>query len=330
MGGFLAREKPVQAQFKASSPFITDNARASGVYKEHSYPFCLPADHSEQNLFPGIQLSAVAFFTKHNIKWHDGQNGKPSNHMCDSMVCCVNFLYPFADKPEALLKVIQCAFPAACKMLPVEDGSYVSFEWVGEKNYLGEKISRNGARTRGANFTSADAIVMFETNEGNREVILIEWKYTESYAGSDLKIAASGTDRSAIYRPLFDAPDCPLEKHLLPSFDTLFFEPFYQFMRQQLLAHEMEKAHELGADVVRLMHISPDHNHDFRRVTSPTLVKLGDTATGVWKRLVKNDDRFVPVHSEDLFGGFSTDELPGMNDWLDYVYSRYKWVNEKL
>jgi hypothetical protein len=328
MGGFLASEKPIQAQFKAKSPFITTAARHDGLYRENAYPFCLPANLSEQNLFPGIQKSAVEFFTKHNIKWHDGQNGKPSNHMCDSMVCGVNFLFPFSDHPEALLKVMQRVFPDARKMLPVEDGSYVSFEWIGVENYLGEKISRSSLRTRGANFTSADAIVMFEDKKGSREAILIEWKYTESYAGNDLKIAPSGTDRSAIYRHLFDAPDCPLEKSLLPSFDALFYEPFYQFMRQQFLAHEMEKAHELGADVVRLMHISPAHNQDFRRITSPTLTTLGDIATSVWKCLVKPEDRFVPVHSEDLFGGFKEDDLPEMKEWVVYIYSRYSWVRD--
>jgi hypothetical protein len=328
MGSFLASEKPIQAQFKATSSFITSPARREGLYKDHAYPFCLPADRSEENLFPGIQKSAVEFFSKHNIKWHDGLNRKPSNHMCDSMVCCVNFLFPFADHPDALLKVMQRVFPQARRMLSVEDDSYVSFEWIGAENYLGEKISRSGLRTRGANFTSADAIVMFETDKGSREAILMEWKYTESYGGNDLKIAASGTDRSAFYRHLFDAPDCPLDKFQLPSFDALFYEPFYQFMRQQFLAHEMEKARELSADIVRLMHISPAHNLDFRRVTSPTLAGLADSATNVWKRLVKPDDRFVPVHSEDLFGGFAKDDLPGMNEWMEYVYSRYTWVNE--
>ena len=40
-------------------------------------------------------------------------------------------------------------------------------------------------------------------------------------------------------------------------------------MRQQFLSHEMEKAHELGVDIVSLMHIAPKHNHDFTRITSP-------------------------------------------------------------
>jgi len=82
-------------------------------------------------------------------------------------------------------------------------------------------------------------------------------KYTESYGGAPLKTAASGTDRTAIYQPLFDRADCPINREVLSSFDALFFEPFYQLMRQQLLAHEMEKARELGADAVSLLHIAP-------------------------------------------------------------------------
>ena len=72
-------------------------------------------------------------------------------------------------------------FPDLDEMLPIEDGQYVAFEWIGKQNYLGEKISRNGKRTRGANFTSADAAVMFKLNDGQKQIVLIEWKYTESY-----------------------------------------------------------------------------------------------------------------------------------------------------
>ena len=55
----------------------------------------------------------------------------------------------------------------------------------------------------------------------------------------------------------------------------LYYEPFYQFMRQQFLAAKMEAAREMGADVVSLLHISPDENGDFKRITSPLLKGLG-------------------------------------------------------
>lgn len=59
-------------------------------------------------------------------------------------------------------------------MLPVENRQYVAFEWIGQENYLGERISRNGRRTRGANFTSADAAVLFERSDKKRQMVLIE------------------------------------------------------------------------------------------------------------------------------------------------------------
>jgi hypothetical protein len=326
MGKFLEGEKPKQAQFKASSPYFSDTARSEGVYKGKPRAFCLPIVFAEQNLVPEIRGSALLHFAEHSIKWHDGQNGKPSNHLCDSQVCCVNFLFPFANQPRALVEVLRPIFPTIREMLPIESGQYVTFEWIGQENYLGEKISRNGKRTRGANFTSADAAVMFEQTDGKRQIVLIEWKYTESYGGTSLKIAKSGTDRTTIYKPLFKREDCPINKDLLPNFDSLFYEPFYQFMRQQLLAHEMERAQELGANTVSVLHIAPAHNTDFCKVTSPRLAKLGETATDVWKKLVRTHDKFISVSTEQLFGSLSVEQMPEMREWLEYIGTRYAWV----
>jgi len=326
MGGFVESEKLQQAKFKAGSPYFSDGARADGLYKGKPHPFCLPLDYAEENLFPEIRQTAPAYFAAQGIKWHDGHNGKPSNHLCDSQVCCVNFLFPFADEPGALAEVMRSIFPAIREMLPIENGQYVALEWIGQENYLGERISRNGKRTRGANFTSADAATMFERTDGKRQVALIEWKYTESYGGTSFKIASSGTDRTSIYNPLFKRDDCPINRDLLPNFDALFFEPFYQLMRQQFLAHEMERAQELGADIVCVLHITPDHNTDFRRVTSPELAPFGETVTDVWKQLVRPSDRFISVSTERLFGGLSVEQLPEMRAWLEYIAARYTWV----
>jgi hypothetical protein len=328
MSKFLESEKPYQSAFKQSSPTFTPEARLPGLYKTKYRPFCLPLQHAEQNLFPGIRESVLQHFAKHEIKWHDGQNGKCSNHMCDSQVCCVNFLFPFADQPEALAQLLRPIFPQLDHMLPIEDGKLVSFEWIGEHNYLGEKISRNGKRTRGANFTSADAIVMFERTDHKRQIVLIEWKYTESYGGTDLKQAKSGTYRTEIYRHLYDSPDCPIRKELLHSFDSLFFEPFYQFMRQQFLAHEMEKAREMDADIVSLLHIAPAHNLDFKKVTSPALKYLGNSPTQIWGNLVKEEDRFRSVSTEKLFGRLIIEQPPELKDWSDYIQDRYRWVKD--
>jgi len=331
MGEFLESEKARQARFKGSSPYFSDAARADGIYKGKARPFCLPVEYAEENLFPGIRKSATAYFASQRIKWHDGQDGKPSNHLCDSQVCCLNFLFPFADQPSALAQVLRPVFPAIREMLLIrepeeQEAHYVAFEWIGLENYLCEKTARSGKRTRGANFTSADAAVMFEQADGKRQTVLVEWKYTESYGGTSLKTARSGTDRTAIYRGLFTREDCPIDKGLLPSFDSLFYEPFYQFMRQQFLAYEMERAQEMGTDKVTVLHVAPARNPDFRKVTSPELQALGETATDVWKRLVQPSDRFISVSTEQLFGKLAVGQLPEMQAWLDYVFARYPWV----
>ncbi len=147
-------------------------------------------------------------------------------------------------------------------------------------------------------------------------------------------VSKSGTDRTTIYRNLYEREDCPLQKELIPSFDALFYEPFYQFMRQQFLAHEMEIAHELGADIVSLLHICPAHNLDFRKVTSPDLAHLGETATGVWSKITGGSGptlleggRFKAVHSENLFSGISSDRFPELKEWIEYIHQRYSMMN---
>jgi hypothetical protein len=328
VSGFLEIEKRRQIDFKQLSPYFTSAARADGMYKRKPRPFCLPLSLAEENLVSEIRETAQAYFSSLSIKWHDGQDGKPSNHLCGSQVCCVNFLFPFSQQPAALADLLRPVFPNLAAMLPIEHGQYVAFEWIGQENYLNEKISRNGKRTRGANFTSADAAVMFDRTDGKRQIVLIEWKYTETYnSKQSLAIAKkSGTDRREIYRPLFDRPDCPIDQNILPTFDALFYEPFYQLMRQQLLAYEMEKAHEMGADVVSVLHIAPAHNIDFQRVTSPTLECLGKTATGVWSQLVTKQDQFKSIATEQLFGALVAAPAPAMKAWSDYVGARYGWV----
>jgi len=88
----------------------------------------LPLEFAEQDLFPEIHQSVLSYFSDQHIHWHDGQNGKPSNHLCSSQVCCINYHFPLVDKPDALAKVLRTVFPEIHKMLPVENGMFVSFE----------------------------------------------------------------------------------------------------------------------------------------------------------------------------------------------------------
>ena len=125
---------------------------------------------------------------------------------------------------------------------------------------------------------------------------------------------------------MYDRADCPLDKKVLPSFDALFYEPFYQLMRQQFLAHEMEIEHEMRAHRVSVLHIEPAQNTDFQRITSPQLECLGDTVVGVWQRLVAVPDRFTSIDTETLFGRMVANPAPEMQTWADHIGARYPWV----
>jgi len=186
---FLKAKNQSRHGFKTSSPFLSEAARAEGSYRDHTYKYCLPREYAGENLFFEIREPIKTYFAQNGIKWHDGHDGNPSNHLCDSQVCCANFIFPFFNKPEALAALMRPLFPDLREMVDIEDGQFVAFEWIGKHDYLGEKAAaRNKKRSRGAISTSADAAVMFRRRDGLKQIVLIEWKYTESYFSTPLKI----------------------------------------------------------------------------------------------------------------------------------------------
>jgi hypothetical protein len=106
-------------------------------------------------------------------------------------------------------------------------------------------------------------------------------------------------------------------------------EPFYQFMRQQLLAWRMEVAgREHGADRVRVLHLSPRANRDFQRVTSPSLARrfADTTATRAWRALLRDPATFTPVAIEDAFAPVLAGRDDGLDAWRAFVRGRYAWA----
>lgn len=164
---------------------------------------------------------------------------------------------PLAEKPDILARLVVEALGGDLpEMLSVENGPdgrpwYVGFEWIGG-DHLNEG-DRSGNRSRGANATSADAVLRFRRG-GKSETVLIEWKYTESY-GAPVDPKGHQT-RNARYAAIAFDPNGPIRNDLGLKLEDLFFEPFYQLLRQQMLAYHMQKAREDGADRVSVLHIS--------------------------------------------------------------------------
>lgn len=74
---------------------------------------------------------------------------------------------------------------------------------------------------------------------GKKIIILIEWKYTELYNKTCLAHGEKGEKRKRRYNDLIAHKNLPLKK--LPDLDDYYYEPFYQLMRQTLLAWQMVK-----------------------------------------------------------------------------------------
>lgn len=323
MGELLKKEKELQTAWKLRTNTLTEEAKKNGSFKGRALSYFLDNNHTDQNLFEGIREKSIEYFKNHGIPWHDNNGDYPSGHLCDSQVCCVNFLMPLTASEEVTIELFKRYFPDINKIISLDNDSFMAFEWIGAKNYLKERILKGSERTRGALCTSVDGAIMFETSKGKKIIVLIEWKYTESYKPISYKYAKKDRDRALIYKHLWDMETCPIDKEKVNNFDDLFYEPFYQFTRQQFLANEMELANEYSCDEVYLMHLSPRANKDFRAVTSHNLKSLGDSATEVWRKLNKNKSRFIPMYIEDFFDKHIITKNESMKPYWDYLVDRY-------
>ncbi len=282
----------------------------------------------ELNLAPAIRGQAEDYFKAHKIVWH-----RHANHGLSSQVCCLNFLMPLAERPAMLARLVGKALGTAPpEMLPVETGPhgrlwYVGFEWIGREDYLGEHGSK--APTRGANVTSADAVVRFRL-QGRLQTLLIEWKYTEAYGGALSGGERSAETRTARYRDGLTAPNGPLKANLDLPLTAFFYEPFYQLLRQQMLAWRMQVAQEDGAERVQVLHISSAANTALHAVTSPTLrERFGATdAFKVFRDLLDQPHDLIEARTETLFAPLLHDTDAGT--WGEYLRERYTFVTSTI
>lgn len=320
----------IPAQRVAQGAFLSSAEADIAGYRGSAYR--LPPDRFERNFAPELRAKAKTYFEDlYSIAWH-----QHVAHGLSSQAACINFMMPLATRPDWLSRLVGEALTIPPPtMLPVEPGPgdtpwYVGFEWIGKADYLNEWPVGKPA-TRGANATSTDAIVRFE-HEGRIETLLIEWKYSESYG---TPVDAKGLEkRRTRYRHLAFAPDGPLRTDLGLTLDDFFWEPFYQMLRQLMLARRMEAAGEDGTTRVRLLHLSPAGNRDLHKVTSPRLRDIGgvaqiDAFTAFQACLAPVADgvpRFIPRTIDQVFAPIlrqAADE-----PWARYLIDRYPFATQ--
>jgi hypothetical protein len=317
MTGFIPMQRAAQSTYFA-------RCLPTGVAGYGGAGYRLLPQHWALNLAPSIRDDAITYFAAQGITWH-----QHANHALSSQVSCLNFLMPLASRPKLLASVIGEALGlSSLTMLEVESGPgsrpwFIGFEWIGHQNYLNE-AGKSGVRTRGANCTSADAVVRFE-HEGRIETVLIEWKYTESY-GAPIPPAGNPV-RLGRYKDLVFAPDGPIRADRGLAISDFFWEPFYQLLRQQMLAFQMQAAHEDSTERVRVLHISPSANRALHTVTAPALRRYGDDAFEVFHEFLVRPDDFVSRSTEVVFGPALSEVGGEARPWADYLLDRYTFLD---
>lgn len=295
---FVQRERAKATAWKHSTATIPDEARQPAPYFRDGepvtgpLPFCLPPEHAAMSLLPEVRSMALDLFAELGIPWHAGIDGGPSNHLLSSQVQCVNALGRMVNDPDRIVRAFGSVLDVD-EVLEIEPGRFLTFEYIGPTDFFGE--CPDGERTRGARCTSVDAAFLFRTSTGARELALVEWKYTESYRPRRPEPAKDEVRRQRYGTALHD-PDGPVRADVLP-FDALLDEPLYQLVRQQLLAWELEKAHALDVDRVRVVHVMPGGNRAYGDSLAPEHRALGDTAHEFWHALLRRPDRFLSLDS---------------------------------
>ncbi len=271
--------------WKATSPTLPDEARKPGVIRTRAgrdvaVDYCLPTGYTNYNLLPEVREQALEVFEQLGITWHQGVAGGPTAHLRSSQVQCVNALGQMMKNPDRILK-------AFGKTLDIEDirdfgtidlsekGRYLTFEFIGATDHFNE--ARGGKRNRGAQSTSIDAAFAYSTTAGVDALALLEWKFTEQYPSADKNANARKAERLRRYAEALTAPDSPIDTSNIELAD-LFHEPIYQLVRQQILAHALEKDPAVSADFVRVVHVlSPENTAYTRSYLAPGLKVFGTT-----------------------------------------------------
>jgi hypothetical protein len=278
------------------------------------------------NIWSGIVDDAIVYFIANKIPWWKAKgetspNDEPSCHLLSSQVACINHLYYLRQRQDLATSVLRNIDRRIISVEKIDDpdvsSGYVTFEIIGAKNYLNEF-----SHTRGTLSTSIDAVMVGKKENGKNILFSIEWKYTEFY--EEKNVHKDNHDK--MYKLLLDEEDCPIKSKIVAdnNYDALYYDPFFQLMRQTLLSWKMVKAEEYNCDEYIHVHVIPEENKILRlAVTSPKL-PLNVVAEGMcetWRNLLKEPHRYIVIDPKDLLQPLVYEE--DTNSLLRYLGERY-------
>jgi hypothetical protein len=289
-------------------------------------PHVLSPELAHENLQADVRKSALSYFDAHGISWwlsdQEREERKqlaikeplPTGHLNSSQIACLNHLEPARLQPEIALVIARNLEPRVAEVRQNGEGGFVEFEWIGKKSYLTEP----GSHTRGANVTSLDALMCVTLDKDTPALLVIEWKYTENYGAAPCAMSSRRTDRVGIYRDLIEADDSPF----VPGDPArLFYEPYYQLMRQTLLAARAIADPDRPEKEWIHVHVIPERNGELRRrVEKAAPLLIGTTLEEAWRSALKLPDRYRILAPSAVVSGVEDERW---RSWRDFLCERY-------
>lgn len=327
--GFEKTETRCQVEFKRTHwPDLPDGV--SSNRPSYHYPHILPEGHLEKNFYPPIYHDVLEYIGKEEIELTT-----QAHNLLSSQVCCLNFLFPLRQDLDKATSILSAALPGLQEVLRIE------FEYTGPDSatkWLGEPAGGK----RGLNRTSIDAAVWWKDQSGCTRLTFVEWKYTEKNFGACGGYRSDGNRqrdrcRTLKVRAIQPQRDCYVAtgrddrtsrrywEHLTEAGISLerfgdrsgcpFIGPFYQLMRQYLLAAHC-RASIVGVHHVDLIVIGFQGNQSLLRVPR-SLSHLGEDVVSAWNSMLTISPPLRLVFIEDMLAHAASD------DWRDYMRERY-------
>lgn len=243
--------------------------------------------------------------------------------MASSQIACINFLLPLTEIDGALEAALRAIDEDVKSVIAIEhegNKSQVEFEWIG----VSKPLEKDAKAIRGALTTSIDAFMVAETATSLR-AYLMEWKYVEeSEEGNGVMIRKSNTPISR-YSALYKAESSSFNG--TAPMDELLYEPFYQLMRQRLLADRMVNDAELGVTDAKVIAVVPEANTAYReRITSPPLAQRfpnHKTVSDVFRAALKQPVSYAMVCPSVLVAAVEQECGGAAANWVAYQRERY-------
>ena len=320
MSNYQEEQRAKVTALIAQRSALFEGASGGRTFMRAPRPFVL--HEVEKNLFSPARSHIQDYFSRNDISWWGGT--RVPGHTLSSQIACLNHLFSWRNDIAAAAAILRGLSPDFVKPLRIETDrfqpAYVQFEAVSECQYLNED-----GLTRGTQCTSIDAMMYAEHRDGSRWLVPLEWKYTEHY-GNDNKategvkadpVNGKGLVRQRRYKDLIEGS----AQLKATDISVYYFEPFYQLMRQTLLAEQMVRHREqetVQADNFLHVHVIPMANHDLLHKTYRC---SGLNMEQTWRKQLKEQAKYRIVDPQDLLAPLAT--IGNYAPLLAYLRERY-------